>query len=669
MKTLNIRFAASFLAAALLLQPFQPVLSARADPIPSPDIPASSLVSETTPLAAMYNTNLVPDGDAEIVPYTNYWVDNEGWTQILPYGQDCGGICDYPDPYDPGPAQRGKNFFYEGTTSNHTNSTNMWLKNKISLAPIQTAINTGKIRYILSGYFGGDGTNTVTSQLHMFFETSTGASKGEAIVGNVTPAQRNYQTGLLYREVRGYIPAGTQFINLDLQTGNINMSPTRTGYADNLSLILLPFQQFLPVLTNAPKQAPPQTGFPAPTGVYVTHNGLTRMDIYWTDNSANELGFLVQRINADASVDTICNTGPNVTYCLDPGLSAAAPYGYVFLGSNKTYTYQVRAIGPGINSAWPNGTGTTATMPTAAPSPTRGAFTCQAIDTGSTSTTFVWNDPFNYEAGFNLYKNSSSTPSYSMIEGGTKISFIDLTPGDVMTLRIVPFVYQANPVYVTESATSCTVTVYLDLAQSSGVTKFSNDASYPVISLIVDGMEQFPVRPLAILTGGYYELDGVPAGSHQWTAITGFWDDWGRRFAMYNYTGSYTQPASGTYEVHIPDMSINDLLSVPPANIGYWEGYYFDSGINCHTAAFKFMQNGTYKFYVGNSQTGSGTYSLYSRQPAIFSTKFSLSGLSGVQALLVETQGEFYLKNGPASWQQITYVFKPQGYVYNAFCP
>ncbi len=42
---------------------------------------------------------------------------------------------------------------------------------------------------------------------------------------------------------------------------------------------------------------------------------------------------------------------------------------------------------------------------------------------------------------------------------------------------------------------------------------------------------------------------------------------------------------------------------------------------------------------------------------------------AGTDALLVETHGMFYLENGPSSWKQITYVYKPQGYVYNAFCP
>ena len=132
---------------------------------------------------------------------------------------------------------------------------------------------------------------------------------------------------------------------------------------------------------------------------------------------------------------------------------------------------------------------------------------------------------------------------------------------------------RSNPSIVYESSTSCSATAVLPSPASSGITYFNDDGSYPVISLIVDGWEQFPVRPLAILPGAYYELDGVASGSHTWTAVTGFWDDYGQRFSMYTYSGIFTQPGSGSYNIHIPDMTIKDLMSVPPANLGYWEGY------------------------------------------------------------------------------------------------
>jgi hypothetical protein len=670
MKTITSRFVNFFLIVIL----FQfPLSTAQAVSTAMVQKSSTVVIAGDSTIAALYNTNLVPDGDAEVTNYSPYWHDNEGFTQILSYGSSCGGMCNFPSPYDNGPAQRGTHFWYMGTTSNHTNGNNLWLNNKIALAPIQSAINSGRVGYILSGYFGGDTNLPATSQLQMFFENGSGSSTGNSIiVGNVTPADRGNKTGLLYRQMTGYVPTGTQFINLAVQTGAINPIPNdyRTGFADNLSLVLIPIKTFLPVIDNKrPDQVPPSTGFPAPTGVYVAPNGLTRMDIYWTDNSTNELGFEVQRINQNASVDTICNTKPNVTYCFDPGISQGAPYGYIYLGNNTTYTYQVRAVGEGINSNWTNGTGTTETEPLTPPSPTNGSFTCQAIDVTSTSATFVWNEPFNYEAGFNLYLGSNPYPSYTMLERGTKITFINQSPGSI-TLKMIPFVFdRTNPAVIHESSTSCTTTAILNSPPTSGIARFYNNASYPVISLLVDGWEQFPVRPLSILPGSYYELYNVPSGQHIWTAITGFWNDWGTRFTMYTYTGQFTQPATGSKDITIPDMTIQDLLTVPPANPGYWEGYYFDASSNCWTTAFKFYQNGTYTFYNANSPVDSGTYSLVQRQSAIFSTKFHVSGNQNVDGLLIETHGQFFMNNGPASWPQITYVYKPQGYIYNPFCP
>jgi hypothetical protein len=243
MKT-TARLAVSYLLVFMfLILPLQGVTAQKSQ---SGGSYLAPIVAPDTPLSAIYNTNLIPDGGAE-TDYTPYWQDNEGFTQIILYGADCGGVCSFPTPYDPGPMQRGASFFYMGTTSNHTNGTNMWIKNKISLAAIQTAVNSGKVRYILSGYFGGEINNPNTAQLHMFFETSGGSSKGEDVVGNVTPQDRQNKTGLLYREKIGYIPSGTQQINMVLQSGYFApASDLRTGYADNLSLVLLPMQEYLP---------------------------------------------------------------------------------------------------------------------------------------------------------------------------------------------------------------------------------------------------------------------------------------------------------------------------------------------------------------------------------------------------------------------------------------
>jgi hypothetical protein len=125
-------------ALVLLLSPAQSV-SLEKDPVL-----VHPVISGGSSLSLHFNTNLIPDEDAES-PYAANWHDNEGFTQILSYGADCGGMCIFPSPYDAGPALRGNKFFYMGSTDNHVNGTNMWLNNRISLAPIQAAVNSGPL--------------------------------------------------------------------------------------------------------------------------------------------------------------------------------------------------------------------------------------------------------------------------------------------------------------------------------------------------------------------------------------------------------------------------------------------------------------------------------------------------------------------------------------------
>ena len=82
MKTRAFRFANFFLIALFFLLPLSTAQALPGSPV-QPYLPAGIAPGST--LAAIFNTNLIPDGDAE-QPYSTYWVDNEGFTQILLYG-------------------------------------------------------------------------------------------------------------------------------------------------------------------------------------------------------------------------------------------------------------------------------------------------------------------------------------------------------------------------------------------------------------------------------------------------------------------------------------------------------------------------------------------------------------------------------------------------------
>ena len=69
---------------------------------------------------------------------------------------------------------------------------------------------------------------------------------GSAEIGPVSGADRGHQTGLVFRQQSGIVPAGTRTIDVKLTMTRYN-GTYNDGYADNLSLILLgpaPFNIF-----------------------------------------------------------------------------------------------------------------------------------------------------------------------------------------------------------------------------------------------------------------------------------------------------------------------------------------------------------------------------------------------------------------------------------------
>jgi titin len=85
----------------------------------------------------------------------------------------------------------------------------------------------------------------------------------------------------------------------------------------------------------------------APSGLAATSKSASRIDLNWTDGSANEDGFRIERcrgvICADANFAQIAQTGPNTTTYSDTGLNALT-----------SYKYRVRAFNRAGNSPYSN---------------------------------------------------------------------------------------------------------------------------------------------------------------------------------------------------------------------------------------------------------------------------------------------------------------------------
>ena len=170
-------------------------------------------------------------------------------------------------------------------------------------------------------------------------------------------------------------------------------------------------------------------------------------------------------------------------------------------------------------------------------------------------------------------------------------------------------------------------------------TRFDNTGTYFIVSLKIDGYEQFPASPLGLPGGYHYEIDLTP-GSHSYEALFGFWNEYGQREYLYRTTGTFVQRSGVIEVVPLPGPTISDLLT-KFSNSGLWSAWIPGS---FEKASYRFYANGTYQFYVGSQLTATGTYTFVSRNATAWAVTFS-DGYN--QGVLYEFLGYFVMYNGP----------------------
>jgi hypothetical protein len=164
------------------------------------------------------------DGSIVTVPG---WSPSGQFT-VVKYGAGGGFVT----ATDPGPTDRGNNFFAGGPSSSLSTGTQT-----IDLFNIAADVNSGAVDYVLSGYLGGFATQSDNAVLTANFLNSTSVI-GSASIGPITESDRGGVTGLLFRTTSGTIPVGTTSINFDLVSTRFQGSYD-DGYADNLSFVAI----------------------------------------------------------------------------------------------------------------------------------------------------------------------------------------------------------------------------------------------------------------------------------------------------------------------------------------------------------------------------------------------------------------------------------------------
>ncbi len=194
------------------------------------------------PAPATFGQNLVFNGDAEYgrgftsnatQQYAAGWNDpGPGGITQIPYSPGNG----FPSPADPGPADRGNNFFSGGTNAVST------MTQRIDVSNLAATIDSGSVGFALSAWLGGYINQSDSATVVARFYNSANTQLASSQLATVTAAERGNLTELLFRQQLGNLPPTTRSISIELiSTAGAGEND---GYADNISFVLNQFSGF-----------------------------------------------------------------------------------------------------------------------------------------------------------------------------------------------------------------------------------------------------------------------------------------------------------------------------------------------------------------------------------------------------------------------------------------
>ena len=206
-------------------------------PIPSNYDGHAIGLAPTGPVPAGLGRNLVFNGDAEYgrgfssnsaQQYASGWNDpGPGGITVINYLAGGG----FPAPTDPGPSNRGNNFYSGGLNAVSA------MTQSIDVSNLAAIVDGGNLDFVLSAWLGGYLSQNDNASVVARFLDSSNAQIGSLQLSAVTAAERGNATGFLYRERPGDIPAHTRSIEIQLIA--TRATGENDGYADNISLTLL----------------------------------------------------------------------------------------------------------------------------------------------------------------------------------------------------------------------------------------------------------------------------------------------------------------------------------------------------------------------------------------------------------------------------------------------
>jgi hypothetical protein len=143
--------------------------------------------------------------------------------------------------------------------------------------------------------------------------------------------------------------------------------------------------------------APPPTLPAAPSNLGATATSGSQINLTWSDNSANEIGFKIERCQGAncTSFNQVGTVGTNVTSYPNTGLTA-----------NMTYTYRVQAYNAAGNSDYSSTARATTLAP---PQPPAAPGALKATPLSKNQMRLSWSDNSANESGFKVERCKGST--------------------------------------------------------------------------------------------------------------------------------------------------------------------------------------------------------------------------------------------------------------------
>jgi hypothetical protein len=194
----------------------------------------SALLIGPANAALVYGTNAVVNGGAEagvgtdgnsVVPIPG-WSTTGNMTAVV-YGSSGGFLS----ATDPGPADRGLNFF-AGGPSNGLSS----ISQVLDVSNVAGDIDGGGVNFSLSAWLGGFDGQDDNAVFSVIFQDSSSAVLGSTSLPPVFSADRGGLNGLLFESTAGFILPGTRNLLFTLTSTRL-AGDYNDGYADNLSFV------------------------------------------------------------------------------------------------------------------------------------------------------------------------------------------------------------------------------------------------------------------------------------------------------------------------------------------------------------------------------------------------------------------------------------------------